>query len=184
MAMAGRSVAFATAAIVFAAAIPADAAAVERTLSAHAASSCQAALPAFDGALRKRPSGIRNEGTQPAFVTCSLSNGAPLVSAGAESDRLESVSMNFRNGGAAPVLVTCTAVSGFDGNPPVGHDVKAVAVPVGGQHGASLGWSNGDFPQEANLHRSGAISVSCSLPPAVEITATWLRYRERFPGAE
>ncbi|HST45355.1 MAG TPA: hypothetical protein VLK29_09045, partial [Luteimonas sp.] len=33
---------------------------------------CQAALPAYDGLIRKRPVAIRNEGDAAAFVSCSL----------------------------------------------------------------------------------------------------------------
>ncbi len=50
-----------------------------RRFQANATSYCQAALPAFEGAIRKRPLAVQNEGTTNAFVTCSFTMESAAV---------------------------------------------------------------------------------------------------------
>ena len=51
----------------------AEAHSVDRELAfqQNGAGACQAALPAYEGLIRKRPMAIQNEGVSTAFVTCA-----------------------------------------------------------------------------------------------------------------
>lgn len=60
------------AAAIVAAPAAVEAAPIERTLYVNASAHCQAALPVFDGLIRKRPLAVVNEGQAGAFVTCAI----------------------------------------------------------------------------------------------------------------
>jgi len=45
---------------------------LERLSMANAVGRCQGALPNYEGAIRKRPLAVQNEGTGSAFVTCAF----------------------------------------------------------------------------------------------------------------
>ena len=82
----------------------ADAVDVTRQEYPNAGAFCQGALPAFAGTLRTRPLAVVNEGSEPAFLTCSLSGGV--------DSRFLEVEAVVINGGAATQTVSCTLVDG------------------------------------------------------------------------
>lgn len=124
-----------------------------------ATDNCQGALPSFEGKLRKRPLGINNEGTSPAFVSCGLR--APL-----SGEKIEAIYVLFTNRGSATATVNCTLVEGvalpFPGYPPV-YLPKSVAIVAG--EAAVMQWELAD---NGGSHYE-IPNLSCGLPPGTEI---------------
>jgi hypothetical protein len=81
----------------------------EHWLQANGSGVCQAALPSYEGQIRKRPLAIQNEGTAAAFITCSPSSlqYVPMQDFGH--------GVFLANNSAASVTVNCTAVMGSGG---------------------------------------------------------------------
>lgn len=137
-----------------------------RDVISHGPANCQAALPVFDGQIRKRPRAIANEGTGMAFITCDF-EGTPN-SLGV----VTLAGVRLQNRSSAPATVSCTLVQavGDIENGPSG--TKSVAMAAGST--ALLVWTAADFG--GNLLSSPA--MSCGVPPGVEIYATKLTYNE------
>lgn len=114
---------------------------------------CQGALPAFDTQIRKRPLAVRNEGTQGAFVSCSLS--------GEEDVAHDFAQFVFTNSTGAEATVGCTVVTGravFD----TMYYPRSVDIPAGGTHSIAISFDNAT--DMANL-----VNSSCLLPPGVQL---------------
>lgn len=114
---------------------------------------CQAALPAYEGNIRKRPLAIVNESGADAFVTCALTS--------------EEVSLNVANfwtrvsnSGTTPATVTCTAVVGDELQTPV-YVPKSVTIAPGTYQ--TLNWNSLDYASVLLLTKS--VAFSCNLPP-------------------
>lgn len=135
-----------------------------RTLvsQANAVGPCQAALPAFEGLIRKRPAALVNEGTATAFVTCSPDTFQGMPSGG---DRY---GVLFRSYGAAPLAINCTAVFA-DGAGNAGWSLTK-SVTLAANATAQLWWTAIDNVPEGN-HMS--FSTSCALPPGAAITTVF-----------
>lgn len=123
---------------------------------AHGAGACQAALPNYEGQIRKRPLALQNEGTQAAFVSCSpvSLHGSPLHGTGH--------GLTLVNNTAAAVALSCTAVNG----PPLDatYMPRSVEVPAGGT--ATLSWHADDGVDGLNLFGT---SISCAIPPGIGV---------------
>lgn len=122
---------------------------------------CQGSLPSFEGALRKRPLAIANEGTSSAFVSCSIR--APLN----QFEEVTGIIVLFTNRGASTRLFSCTLVDGvalpFPAYPPV-YQPKPILLEAGNFGG--LTWTNVDD----NGNEPYRIpNLNCSLPPGIEI---------------
>ncbi|MEN1973038.1 hypothetical protein WCE34_12010 [Luteimonas sp. MJ204] len=113
---------------------------------------CQAALPVFEGLIRKRPLAVVNESDAPAFVTCALANEEVSLN-------VQSFSTRISNSSTAPVTVTCTAVVG-DELATASYIPKSITL-AGGTAG-NLTWSGADA---GGLLTSKSIALSCRLPP-------------------
>ena len=120
---------------------------------------CQGARPSYEGALRKRPLAIANEGAMPAFVSCS-------IRASFDED-ITSIVLVLTNRGASSQAFSCTLVEGvalpYSGNPPV-YQPDSTVIAAGDYGG--LGWNynvdNGGHPYEIP-------NLNCSLPPGGEL---------------
>lgn len=144
----------------------ASAQAVQNSSTANATAHCQGALPAFETAIRKRPLGVQNEGTAPAFVTCSFEannygsdNGILLVDT------------YFTNNSTAAATVTCTAVSGFEGGTNE-YISRTLNIPAAGQGNGF--WQASDFPVGGLA--DSLVSISCQVPVGVSVndgTVVW-----------
>lgn len=137
---------------------------------ANAPSICQGALPAHEGALRKRPLAVQNDGGVDAFVTCAWSTeDFPVrlhVQAGA-------------SGGQAANLA-CTLVSGTEGNDFVRLSTKSIELPASRAR-QELTWRPEDFGNPAGSEFPNAfLGLTCKLPPATDIGATYLVYRREI----
>ena len=146
----------------------ASAAVVERQEVRLGVRDCQGALPAFEGALRKRPLAIQNEGTIPAFVTCAFegtNSGQP------GSKRIRVLLRNF---GAAAVDVSCTLVDGGPGIFLPTYFTQVTTVAPGPTTIIFATWTRAD--NGGNPYTYPA--VSCNLPPNVAIPAVQRDYDE------
>ncbi len=125
----------------------------------NAVESCQGSLPNFEGALRKRPLAIDNEGTSPAFVTCSVA-----ADLGSPSGVTE-VAALFTNRTGVAVTVNCTLVSGIVG-PPGSPIYLPKAIPI-----AANSFAVADWEKTADNGGNAFVlaNLSCSLPVGTEI---------------
>lgn len=149
---------------VITAAVPASSGlAVTRFIShmANGTGPCQAALPSFEGLIRKRPLAIQNEGTSTAFVNCSpysMQNHPINATAGYETV--------LTNRSGANLTIDCTGVIGGDLWTSTTFIVKSVAV------------ANNDFgvlkflPDEVGTTFS-PFNFQCALPPGTGISTIY-----------
>lgn len=146
-------------------AAPSAAADAFRVDTGNAVSACQGALPAYEGALRKRPLALANEGASTAFVTCALRTGG----------RVTAVYLYARAAGPATTL-QCTAVAGHQGN----HTFSSTrTIPLPGNDGqGSTSWQAGAFGWPGPEFNSSIVSISCALPPGAAINDIVQHFRE------
>jgi hypothetical protein len=142
---------------------------VSRTQVQNGTGACQAALPNYEGNIRKRPLAISNEGTSPAFVSCSMKSDDYYAALN------EYNGVQLSNRGSASANVNCTLVAG--GTAPVAtanYYPKSIAVPAG--ESVVLPWDpavdNADAPFQNSLN------WSCSLPPGVDINVVFTNIAE------
>lgn len=139
---------------------PASSAVVVRDDYEPASRVCQGASGAFAAMLRTRPLAVSNAGAATAFVTCAWD-------AHLGSQHFHVASITLINRGAAAATVNCTFVEGMA---PASADyidyVPRTALVEAGQ---ALTW---EFSLEDLYSWKAAFnhpSVSCALPPGVEI---------------
>lgn len=140
---------------------------------AMSAETCQAALPAFDGNVRKRPLALMNEGSGSAFVTCGFTGAGE-----GEAPATLAVRVYLVNTDSAYHTVTCTLV---DGGPTLSGSLyvpRALAVPPdGAPH--ELAWIINDAPATLGPGFYYPV-VSCGLEPRTGIAYTTRFYLETF----
>ena len=132
---------------------------------------CQGALPSYEGAFRKRPRGIRNEGSGDAFISCAL-----LARAGSVAKHTN-INIKFYNSSAVARTISCTLVDGggIGGSAPAPINiVKSGNMPAG--NAAFLSWSTSDNGGD-NYY---VPAFSCLIPPGVEINNVNDTYREEI----
>lgn len=143
-------------------------------VSSNATGFCNGSLPSFEGALRKRPLAIANQGATPAFVSCSAPSG--YRSAGNRN-----FLVTFVNRTTEAVAVNCTLVDGVVDElaalvpmfaPPVYYP-KSIAVSAGAA--GIVVWSPAGEGVEAFTEYA---NVNCILPPGVEINLVGADYDE------
>ena len=120
---------------------------------------CTGALPAHEGALRKRPQAIVNEGEIPAFVTCSLQFND------ANSTRPEFAVVNFGNSTPAAVTVACTVIDGFVAWGPATFHPQTFVVPA---NTVQMEWPL-EPPEGEAAFATPSVGVSCNLPPGIAV---------------
>ena len=138
--------------------------AVDRTIYAQANGSgaCQAALPSYEGQIRKRPLAIQNEGDAGAFMTCSPVSlqGNAMHASGHE--------LVVVNNTATAQQVNCTGVSG----PASGATYMPKSVVVPGNGTASMNWTEADGVDGLNLE---TMNMSCLIPPGIGVRTLYTR---------
>ena len=154
-----------TAAMVVAGAFATDANAVTspRNWVSHGPGNCQGALPSYEGAIRKRPQAVANEGATTAFVTCDFDN---IDNLGTGFNR---VVVGYRNTTGTPLIVTCSLVNGFFSMPGATVLTKsAIAPAVGGPEGGRvlIEWTAVADNAGENF---GSPALSCQIPAGTEI---------------
>ena len=148
----------------------APASATGRYTAANASGRCQAALPAFEGAIRKRPLALQNEGTSSAFVTCSF------VAEGSNYTIPASFTIWAANSGTAAATLSCTAVVGYNTGD-VSYVAKTVTLQPTGVQG-QIFWGPTEYPD--GLETGAPISLSCNLPVGVGINDTYFSYEDGY----
>lgn len=157
-----KSLCIASAVLVAAASTPADAATISRSIINLSTKACQAALPAFDGLIRKRPLAIQNEGTSTAFITCAFDG---VFGGGTPYNTF--VAVVVRNNGADAATVTCTLVDAKTSlNNPI--FITKSLVLAGGAVGQDIAFSTADNGGVGYIYPA----LSCSIPAGVGISAT------------
>lgn len=150
----------------------ADAVVVDRSFVQNGAGTCQAALPVFDGLVRKRPLAIQNEEGSTAFVSCSLVG----THFGPTNLRvMDLVFVGLINNTGSAVAVTCTLVDGIANSVSPAFITKIVAVAPGSS--AELSWASAD--NGGNRFIMGA-NVQCALPFGAGVSYTGSLYKEEI----
>lgn len=138
--------------------------AIDRMEMTNATGLCQGALPAYENQLRKRPTGIMNQGPGNAFVSCSTTQNFTSQIFGHQAIEFGVELYNSTN---ASVLVTCTLVEGF--NFFSFQYPKPFLIAAGFSHEGR--WTvqddAGGDPFLASLN------LSCNLPAGVEISSVY-----------
>lgn len=157
--------------IVGASATP-DAQALTRWLNVNGSGACQSALPVFDVQIRKRPLAVQNEGTTPAYITCSFYTMGPFSSS--------VIRVNARVHDGVADTLTCTGVNGYAGGKAV-YLVKNFSLPADGSL-QEMQWSPAEFngpdafdPNAFDLYNFG---ISCNLNPGVGIGSIEIFYED------
>lgn len=139
---------------------------ISRTQYFNAPAHCQGALPNFEGAIRKRPLALQNEGTSNAFVTCVIPN----------QGRVEAIEVYASSHNGVAGTVECTLVSGWKGG--TNHYLpQTTATPADGGW-AGLVWEGVDFPGAPVLMPSNYLGLSCNLPAGTGLNDFWVYYVE------
>lgn len=135
-----------------------------RHFQANGSGVCQAALPNFEGQIRKRPLAIQNEGTATAFVTCSP------TSLQFTAGHAWGYAVYFGSQADASVTVNCTGVMGASGWP-AEYSTKSVSIGAGGSNG--IVWEMADFPGNG-ADNTATFNVSCQLQPGIGIRTIYV----------
>jgi hypothetical protein len=147
----------------------ASAATAFRQKIGNAASGCQAALPVFEGRIRKSPLAIQNAGTERAFLTCSFVTDNNI--SGSIGTKVFGVYVI--NNGVGTATIHCTGVIGQAVADSPRYITKNVSIAPGATR--FLQWDERDnggvyFPA------SEPVSVSCNLPAGTGISLTYVDY--------
>jgi len=140
---------------------------VTRVWSANPSSYCQAALPVFEGAIRKRPLAVQNEGSTNAFITCSMTRNY-------QTSSVTRFQMYAQTLSGAVTNLSCTFVAGY-ATGAIQSVVKTVALPANGSQG-SLTWEAADFT--GGVFPDTQYNLSCNLLPGVGLNDSYLAFQE------
>lgn len=131
-----------------------------RVINSGPVNHCQAALPVFDGKIRKRPLAVVNEGDGNAFVTCSLTTVGPRP---ISTSNFIEYYVSY-NGPLEQADITCTLVGGVQdgtGNSTPEFDTRTGTFTRGAPPDAFT-----YIPEQFNNDIMPAVvSFQCNLPP-------------------
>jgi hypothetical protein len=145
------------------------------TVASNAVDMCNGALPGFEGALRKRPLAIANEGGVSAFVTCSFTSGYNIMG-------IYDAVVYATNRSSGAVNVTCTFVNGL-----VPEVVQiAPTFPLPTYYPVTVALAPGQFAPIAvvaddyglETFPAPYMNVNCNIPPDVEMNLVGYDYDE------
>jgi hypothetical protein len=136
---------------------PASAEIIAKDYFINASGNCNGALPTYEGALRKRPLAIRNEGATNAFVSCSI----PRSQA---DDGYTIVGAYFSNSSGSDKTINCTLVDGAGGFGAAALYPKSLMLAAGTTD--FIAWSSAEFEL---TEFASWINLSCNLPAGTEI---------------
>lgn len=143
---------------------------LERSVVQNATGACQAALPSFEGNIRKRLLVVSNDGTTTAVVTCSFAS----TDRGVGGQRsIDVVIMNLDNNTASPVNVTCTLADGYS-NSSLAYLAKTLTLSANSKNNEYF-WGASD---NGGLNFFFTVNATCALPPGTAIGITFVYYDE------
>ena len=129
----------------------------------NAAGICQASLPSFEGAIRKRPTAVANEGSSSAFVSCSAMTSAE------SSTGINEIFVVLYNRTGSAVPVTCTFVHSFQSGGTL--VPKTVSIPANNR--AFLSWNLADVGNPSSLRFA---NFNCALEPGTDLGYVYYFY--------
>jgi len=139
--------------------------------ASHPTAYCQTALPVFDGNIRKRPLAVQNEGTGPAFVTCSYPSPEGRTPGNSSTTRVWQYVLNNSD---SPVTINCTGVASTNNHAGAQYVVKSLVVDPGAGEQV-INWYAADFEGSPTVFpNQGIFSVSCSLPPGAGVGVSYI----------
>lgn len=138
---------------------------VEREIYQNGGSACTGALPTFEGALRKRPRAIANEGTSTAFISCSMDTDD-------FAEKPHYAFVRVGNTSAITQTVTCTLVNGADWEGGTS-EVKSVDLASGDSD--LITWGAGNPSETLDYY---TVNFSCALPPGTLLSYAGRMYME------
>lgn len=142
---------------------PASAVEIAIGSASHGPANCQAALPVYDGNVRKRPKAIANEGTSTAFITCDFEASPSILR------KVMTVIVRLHNSTTSTQSVSCTLVDAFGAEVFSVNSLKSVELQA--QANGELRWQAST--DNANINYTTP-SMSCAIPPGIEISGTLL----------
>ena len=143
----------------------ARAATQDRSVALIGSNFCQLTLPTTSSPIRNRATGVRNEGTTSAYVTCAYPSGEGRVSGGSTN---AFIWLYIASLDGALHLVTCTGVAS-DAHFNLTYVSKTITAPPT-RAGAAVVWDPQDFDDWGTIPDYGQFSVTCLLPPKTAIT--------------
>lgn len=166
--------------------IPLSAQAVnkQRWLTVPAAHLCNLSVPTTDTKVRPKATGFRNEGTTNAYVICAFDSGPGQddIASPAEPYDPYEIDMWFSGIDGKPHTFTCTAVNSWPGFgiAQMEYISKTVIIdPTNPYPMTGVIWQPQDFFWgDLTIPTSGAISVTCLLPPGTAILLGGMRVEE------
>ena len=157
-----------TLSIGLAAAFPASAAPITKTLFIDPSGVCQLSIPTTTSAIRPRATGVRNEGAETAFIICGLPR---LFSTDLEAD----INIQMASFDGIADSVNCTAVNRqSSGTSPV-FVPKTVAIPASGA--TSTTWTAAEL---GGASVGFAFSITCALPQGVAIVGVRINFPDEI----
>ncbi len=129
----------------------------------NAAGICQASLPSYEGAIRKRPTAVANEGSSSAFVSCSAPTSAE------SSQGITQVYAVLYNRTAAAIPVTCTYVHNYQSGGTI--VPKTISVPANSR--AFLSWTPADVGATSTMSFA---NFNCALEPGTDVGYVYYFY--------
>jgi hypothetical protein len=148
--------------------MPAHAGTVDRVESLSPVLSCQPALPAYEGKVRKRPLAMVNEGTSTAYVTCGLTSDENSPYSEWPGPRMVMIEVaNYA--GTSSATVNCTLVEPLGYYYPLAIEVTAGTSSQSYWLAYSLTEGQG-FGQRWTFYRP---AISCALPPQTQINTIY-----------
>ena len=147
---------------------PVQGATRQESMFFNTAQACQLSIPTIDSKVRPRATSYNNEGTTNAFVICGYAH--PAIASGGLID----LDLAVRSLDGVARNLTCTAVNGYAGITAQTYVSKTVTVPSTGF--ALFDLNPSDFGGTTEILDSGAMSVTCILPPNVGFTVATVTY--------
>ena len=157
---------------------PANAATETRLQTAQGGVVCKPTDMVSNSALKAKSTGLRNDGTAPAFVICGFESSNSRSDFGT----ILSISMGMYSLNGAPAAVSCTAVNGFTDNTPI-YATKSVNTNANGTS-ALLNFDASDFGGTAGdpLPDSDFWSITCNLPGKTSIGYMYTKFLVNTPN--
>lgn len=147
-----------------------------REFQQNASGTCQAALPSYEGQIRKRPLALQNEGVANAFVSCSLLSPGASASSFLAGE-IYAVSITLDNNGPHPVDVTCTLIAGASRSSANHYFPKTITLPAESTYNR-IDWSQ--QPDFSDGKIGPPPGMSCNLKPGVAMATTSIYYYEEI----
>lgn len=141
----------------------AQAATASKTHYQNATGFCQAALPVFDGNIRKRPTAVANQGTTNAFVSCSMVTSAEATTG------ISTMNLVLYNRNATAIDVTCSLVHSFQSGGLI--VPKTLTIPANAR--GFLIWTPADVGGGTSLKYA---NFSCNLPGNIDVGYAYYDY--------